>query len=194
MHKTTLKIIFGLLIFFILLCLGGLVIYNRLYPGKLPLNQAFRPASPQKQLNLYQQGEAVISLVTPKTAYEVGEEIPVEILIDPRNLPIVAIEVALNYSPNLNFVGYQAETTLPNLTYQQNQNNSEKQQVQISALSNPQQTLYLQEPTVFARMIFKVEKEGPIQFDFDKPTGLYAKGQDFNYLKTAAGLKLTTIQ
>lgn len=202
MNKMTDKLLIGLIIFLIFSSAAVIFILSQLQPLK-PLPTEVPPSSviqkvkedlASQQAALSSQKQATISLVSQKNSYSLEEEIPLEVLVDATNLPIAAIQVNISYDANLTLLNEQAEEILPSFQYGPNRNLAQEKEIQIAAITkNPRQAVYLQEATVFTRILFRAQKPGLIHFDFGQETGVFIQGESENKLKSTEGLTLQII-
>lgn len=203
MSKTTDRLLIGLIILLILSSAVVIFLLTQLQPFQSSpepersissVTQKAKKDLVSQQSTFSSQKQATISLVSQKTTYSLKEEIPLEVMVEAVNLPLTAIQVDINYDPNLELINDRAEEILPSFNYGPNRHLSQEKQIQIMAVTKDfNQAVYLQEPTVFTRMNFRAKKTGLIHFDFGQETGVFTSGQAENQLKSTEGLTLQIV-
>lgn len=174
--------------------IGSLIIAKGLSP-RLSQVPSVTPPEEANYQSVPETGQkASLTLFSEKKLYSLNEEIPVQIIIKGEAIPVTAIQTNINYGPSLILTSSQAQGLLPELNYHPNVNVVEKNELQLAAITkNPQQPLYFDNPTPFAKMIFKAKRVGKAKITLGDKTGVFIQGETENYLNKTSILEIEVI-
>lgn len=179
MNKKWLLSLYGLLFLFIAVSLTVLVVMQR--------HEVRKKAQVIPEIN------GTISLVSPKNSACYNEIFTINIMINSHGQPLASVQMAMNYSSNLEFQGTQINGVIPELNYKPNQVIAAQRLIQVAAyLKDPTATPVIADgDTLFGTMQFKLIGAGPAVIKFvPEYTGMFIVGNNTNILASTTELNL----
>lgn len=138
------------------------------------------------------QPTATLELKSSSVNPQIEEDFSVDVLINTQGQSVVSVEMALEYSDNLEYQGNQATCKLSQFTCHQNKIFPENRVIQVGAITQQGTTFTVGSATPFATLQFKALAAGPAQISFQKAyTHIFPQGSDLNILKTPSDLSFT---
>lgn len=157
----------------------------------LSQNNNLSPANAEKTVYLF--------LSSPKIVYSLKEEIPIEVIIQGKDVAITAVQMRIKYDSNVILKENAGKAIIPALNYTPNKNLPIQHELQIAALLRDIQTPYkLSGDAVFTKFTLKPTKTGRAVVSFGSDTAVVGEAKSpnkaLNLIKQLKNLELTIVE